>query len=389
MDAQATAPFLRFFRDLKDPRRHNVRHRFDDILSIAILAVLCRADDWDEVVCWANAPDNLAFLRCVLALPNGVPCPDTFRRVFARIDPLAFERCFVAWSAALAVNLKGQVVNVDGKTLRRSFAHAWDRQMVHLVSAWAAGNQLVLGQLAVEGKGNEITAIPRLLDLLNLAGATVTVDAIGCQRQVAAKVLERGADYVLAVKDNQPTLHGKVKALLDEAILDRFAGMRHGYHEQTNGGHGRIETRRVWVTDEVRWLGKGLLALWPGLARGSLAVVESVREVIGSGKPPSVERRYYISSRRDGVGEAAAAAMAEAIRGHWGVENGLHWQLDVTFGEDDSRLRAGDGAENFSRVRRIVLNLLKQAPGKRGQSVKCKRLRCSQDRAYLLAVLSQ
>ena len=215
--------------------------------------------------------------------------------------------------------------------LRGSFAHAWDRQTIHLVSAFAADNQLVLGQLAVDSKSNEITAIPKLLELLGLEGATVTVDAMGCQREVAATIRAKGAHYVLSVKDNQPTLHDKVRALLDEARLDRFDGMSHGYHESIDGGHGRIETRRVWVTDEVHWLGADLLAPWPGLA--SVAVVESTRDVAGG--TSSVERRYFISS----LSGVDAAAIAGAIRAHWGVENGLHWHLDVTFGEDERRIR--------------------------------------------------
>ena len=379
MDAQATPLFLRFFEDLKDPRRHNVRHVFTDILTIAILAVLCRSDDWEEVVCWAEAEEQ--FLKSFLALPNGIPCADTFARVFSRIDPEAFEACFVAWTSALAASLKGQVVSIDGKSLRRSFERSWDKQMIHLVSAWAGENHLVLGQRAVDSKGNEITAIPKLLELLNLAGATVSIDAIGCQRQIAAAIVEKKADYVLAVKENQPTLHAKVKLLLDEAVLEKFKDMSHGYCEETCGGHGRIETRRVWVTDEVQWLGEELLDQWPGLA--SVAVVEARRQVPG-GKS-SVERRYYISSRKG----TDAAAMAKVIRGHWGVENRLHWQLDVSFGEDDSRLRKGKGAENFSRLRRVVLNLLRKIPAEKRQSIKTRRYRCSIDRKYLLQVLSQ
>ena len=419
MDAQATAPFLRHFRDLEDPRRHNVRHVFTDILTIAILAVLCTADDWDDVVVWARARHD--WLRTILALPNGIPSADTFARVFARLDPAAFERCFMAWTADLAramhgggggggasanasasanaganagagaganagagagagANAGANVVAVDGKTLRGSFAHAWDRQQaIHLVSAFAADNRLLLGQLAVADKSNEITAIPKLLELLSINGATVTIDAMGCQRGVAATIRDRGAHYVLSLKENQPTLHAKVRALLDEAILERFVGVSHGYAEDTCGGHGRVETRRVWVTDEVHWLGDDLLALWRDLA--SVAVVESTRDVAGSGEPPSVERRYFISSRA-GVD---AAAMAGAIRAHWGVENGVHWHLDVTFGEDASRLRDGHGAENFSRLRRLSLNLLRRAPGK--GSLKGKRFRCSLDQAYLLDVL--
>lgn len=376
MDATATAPFLRFFRDLKDPRRHNVRHVFTDLLTIAILAVLCRADDWDEVVVWAKA--RVQWLKGFLSLPNGIACPDTFRRLFARIDPAGFERCFIAWTSELARSLGGQTVNIDGKSLRHSFRHAWDKRMIHLVSAWAAENQLVLGQLAIDDKGNEITAIPALLDLLSLKGATVTIDAMGCQREIAAKVTQKQAHYVLAVKDNQPTLHGKVKHLLDEAMLEKFATMSHGHATETGGGHGRIETRDVWVSDEVKWLGKQLLEQWPRLS--SIAVVESTREVSGR---VSRERRYYISSRPG----TDAAEMARIIRSHWGVENRLHWQLDMTFDEDQSRVRKDHGAENLSRLRRLALNLLKRASGK--GSLKNKRFRCSLDPDYLMTVLSQ
>jgi predicted transposase YbfD/YdcC len=384
MDAQATAVFLRFFLDLKDPRRHNVRHVFTDLLTIAILAVLCKSDDWTEVVEWATA--NRPWLATFLTLPKGIPSADTFRRLFARIDPAGFERCFVNWTRALARACEGRLIALDGKALRHSFAHAWDRQAVHLVSAWCVQNQLVLGQLAVDSKGNEITVLPALLDLLNLHGATiVTIDAMGCQREIAQKIVENGGDYVLAVKDNQPTLHQKVKGLLDEAILDGFGQTRHDRVEQGDDGHGRIESRTLWVTDEVNWLGTDLLALWPGLA--SVAVVESVRQDLGdlTGKV-TTERRYFISSLK-GCKPGSARRMAQAVRGHWGVENQLHWQLDMSFGEDDSRLRVGHGAQNFSRLRRIVLNKLKSDPRK--VSLKVKRYRCSIDRDYLLERLRQ
>jgi predicted transposase YbfD/YdcC len=402
MDATATAPFLRHFDDLKDPRRHNVRHVFTDILTIAILAVICTADDWDDVVVWAKARHD--WLKTFLALPKGIPSPDTFARVFARLDPDAFERCFIAWTGDLARAMGGgngdggkgdgnDVVAIDGKTLRRSFGHAWERQTIHLVSAWAADHQLVLGQLAVDDKSNEITAIPKLLDLLSLTGSTVTIDAMGCQREIAGKIREKKAHYVLPVKENQPTLHDRVRKLLDEARLEKFAGVSHGYFEETGAGHGRIETRRVWVSDEVKWLGEELLGQWPDLS--SIAMVESIREVpaaagkrdvsaaTATAKARTIERRYFISSHA-GVD---AAAMARRVRGHWGVENRLHWQLDMTFGEDASRIHKDHGAQNVSRLRRLALNLLKRAPGK--GSLKGKRFRCSLDQAYLLSVLSQ
>jgi len=256
MDATATAPFLRHFRDLPDPRRHNVRHVLADILTIAILAVLCTADDWDDVVLWARARQD--WLKTFLSLPKGIPSRDTFARVFARLDPDAFERCFIAWTSDLAKAMDGgnggggDVVAIDGKTLRRSFGHAWDRQTIHLVSAWASDQQLVLGQLAVDDKSNEITAIPKLLDLLSIKGATVTIDAMGCQREIAGNIREKAVHYLLSVKENQPTLHERVRKLLDEARLEKFAGMSHGYFEQTSAGHGRIETRKVWVSDELK-----------------------------------------------------------------------------------------------------------------------------------------
>jgi predicted transposase YbfD/YdcC len=385
MDAQATAVFFGFFADLPDPRRHNVRHLFADILSIAILAVMSRSNDWSEVVLYARMREP--WLATFLSLPNGIPCEDTFRRVFARINPDAFERCFIRWTAALAEAggeaPEGRLIPFDGKTMRRSFQHAWDKQGLHLVSAWCEHNEMVLGQLAVEEKSNEITAIPKLLAMLNIKKAVVTIDAMGCQREIAGQIKSQGGDYVLALKDNQPALHEKVRNLLDEAALDGFAGMSHGCDEQTNKGHGRIEKRKTWVTDEVKWLRPELLALWPGLT--SVALVESTRQDLGdmTGKV-SVERRYYISSLKG----ADAGKMAKAIRGHWGVENKLHWRLDMTFREDESRLRKDHSAENFSRLRRIAMNQLRKQPDKK-ISLKGQRYLCSLDPDYLLKRLQQ
>jgi predicted transposase YbfD/YdcC len=385
MDAQATAVFFGFFADLPDPRRHNVRHLFTDILSIAILAVMSRANDWSEIVLYAQIRE--AWLATFLTLPKGIPCEDTFRRVFARIDPDAFERCFIRWTTALAEAgaqaPEGKLINLDGKTMRRSFQHAWDKQGLHLVSAWCQHNQVVLGQLAVEQKSNEITAIPKLLAMLNIKKAVVTIDAMGCQREIAGQIKSQGGDYVLAVKDNQPALHEKVRRLLDEAALDGFAGMSHGYDERANKGHGRLEKREVWVTDEVKWLGPELLALWPGLA--SVARVESTRKDLGdlTGKV-SIERRYYIASLKG----TDAGKMAAAIRGHWGVENKLHWRLDMAFREDESRLRKDHSAENFSRLRRIAMNQLRKTPDGK-ISLKGQRYLCSLDPDYLLKRLQQ
>ena len=353
MEAQANQSLLRFFRGLVDPRAANAWHPLTDILSIAIMAVLCGCDGWEMVEAWGCG--NLDWLKTFLELPHGVPSHDTFDRVFAMLDPLEFERCFNNWTAVLVKERADLFIAVDGKTLRRSWKHAWSKTPVHMVSAFATANQVVLGQVATDAKSNEITAIPRLLSMLNLSGATVTIDAMGCQREIAAQIIGQKAHYLLAVKENQPTLHQKVKTLLDEAILSGFAGMSHDHDEQTDNGHGRIERRRVWVTDEVKWLGADLLALWPGLA--SLVAVESTRQDLGdlSGKV-SVERRYFIASHQGTDAKLAATA----IRGHWGIENALHWRLDVSMNEDQCRLRVEHGAENFSRLRRIALNQIKR-----------------------------
>jgi predicted transposase YbfD/YdcC len=384
MDGQATGGTLRFFRDMPDPRAHNVVHKLHDILVIAICAVICGADGWAEVEVFGNS--KLAWFRTFLDLPGGVPSHDTFGRVFARLDPDAFERRFANWVAALSAGGGGgggggKLVAIDGKAIRRSFEHAWDASgMAHLVSAFVDANRMVFAQVAVADKSNELDAIPRLLSLLDLAGATVTLDALGCQRAVAAQVVDCGGNYVLAVKDNQPTLHAKVRALLDEAILDDFAGMAHDACDDTCGGHGRVETRRAWVTPEVHWLGRDLLDAWPGLS--CVAAVECTREVAGGGTT-STERRYFIASLKS----PTARAVADAVRGHWAVENKLHWQLDVSFREDERRIRAGHGAENYSRLCRLALNLLK-----RDTSVKIgvhgKRLKAGWDEHYLLRLLT-
>jgi predicted transposase YbfD/YdcC len=380
MDGQATGGILRFFGELPDPRAHNVIHKLHDILVIAICAVICGADGWVEVEEFGRS--KRSWFATFLDLPGGVPSHDTFGRLFAHLDPDSFERCFVAWTAALPAAAGGaKLVAIDGKSIRRSFEHAWDKSgMAHLVSAFVDTNHLVFGQIAVADKSNEIDAIPRLLRLLDLGGATVTIDAMGCQTEIARQIREAEGDYVLVVKDNQPTLHQRVSALLDEAILDGFEGMRHDTFQSTDGGHGRVEQRRVWVTDEVGWLGEELLAHWPGLA--SVAAVECRREDLSDGKT-STERRYFISSRKT----LDAKAMAEAVRGHWSVENKLHWQLDVSFNEDQRRIRKHHGAENFSRLCRLALNLIK-----RDKSVKIgvhgKRLKAGWDEPYLLRLLT-
>jgi predicted transposase YbfD/YdcC len=378
----ATDTIQEHFADLPDPRRaQGKRHRLSDMIVVAVCAVICCADSWADVADFGNAKRK--WFETFLDLPHGIPCCDTFERVFARLDPDAFERCFMNWTQALAGSSRGKLVAIDGKKIRRSFAHAWDHSTAtHLVSAFVHENATVLGQLSVDCKENEIVAIPKLLELLDLIGATVTIDAMGCQTEIARKIVQNGGDYVLAVKENQPALHDALRRNLDEMILEKFAGVRHGFVQSVDGDHGRIETRRVWVTDQLdEWLDESQRSRWTGLR--SVAVVQAVREVPASGSSgTAVERRYFISSRAG----TDASGIAEAIRGHWSVENQLHWVLDVSFAEDQSRQRKDHSAENFSRLRRIALNLLRRETSKK-RGIKGKRLNAAWDHDYLLKLV--
>jgi predicted transposase YbfD/YdcC len=381
MDGSAATGPLRFFFDLPDPRAKNVRHRLIDILIIAICAVICDADGWEDFEDFARAKQS--WFKTFLDLQHGVPSADTFRRVFSRLDPLAFERCFVNWMSSVVKLSAGKLVAIDGKSIRRSFEHGWDKSgMAHLVSLFVQNNGQVFSQLKTEGKGRELSGILQLLGMLDLNGAIVTLDALGCQKEVCQIILDRGGDYLLCVKENQPTLHDSLVRNLDEMILEKFKAVDHDYDESTDADHGRIETRRVWVTaDRIDdWL--KVAGDWPGLK--SVAVVEAVRDVPLAGK--SVERRYYISS----VAKPTAGLMGGAIRGHWGVENGLHHVLDVSFHEDDSRIRKDHAPENVSRLRRIALNLLKDK-GKRftkRASVRGQRKIAGWDHQFLLNLIA-
>jgi predicted transposase YbfD/YdcC len=378
MDAQVTGEFLRVFGDLEDPRRANRRYLLCDIILLAIAAVMCGNEGWEEIEEWTDG--MFEHLEPLLVQPrHGTPSADTFRRVFARLSPEGFERCFVAWTQALRPSSQGQFIALDGKALRGSFADGWKRTPLHMVSAYACDHRLILGQLKVESKENEIVAIPRLLGMLHLRQTTVTIDAMGCQKEIARQIVAAKGQYVLALKENQPALHGQVKALLDEAILENFQGLRHDYCEVTEGDHGRIETRKAWVCDDLRWVKAA--ADWPGLRQ--VAVVESRREIKGQ---VSTERRYYIASHRT----LDAQRTAQAIRHHWGIENQVHWVLDVVFNEDQSRIRRENGPENFSRLRRMVLNKLRayQDPDGKKRSLRMKRKMCSWRFDHFLEVLT-
>jgi len=345
-------------------------------VTVALCAVVCGADSWVEVERFGRAKE--AWLRSFLDLPNGIPAHDTFGRVFAALDPAAFEAAFLGWVRALAAATAGEVVAVDGKTLRRSHDRAAGKDALHLVSAWAAANRLVLGQVATGDKSNEITAIPALLAALALDGCVVTIDAMGCQAAIARQIVAQGADYVLALKDNQPTLHELVRHHFAVVAADGPAGLAHHAHAALDKGHGRLEVRRCWATDDpavLAWLDPE--RSWPGL-RSVAAVAGERRTAAGT----ATEVRYYLSSL-----PADAARIAAAVRSHWGIENGLHWALDVAFREDDCRVRAGHAAENLAVLRRIALNLLRrERTAKVG--LKARRLMAGWDEAYLLKVLA-
>jgi predicted transposase YbfD/YdcC len=365
------------FGGLEDPRMARTRrHELLDIVTIALCAVICGADSWVEVEAWGAT--KLDWLRGFLALPNGIPSHDTFGRVFARLDPERFEACFVAWARGVASLAGGETVAVDGKTLRRSHDRAAGRAAIHMVSAWAAANRLVLGQVKVDEKSNEITAIPALLELLLIEGCIVTIDAMGCQTAIAAKVVERKADYVLALKENQGRLHGDVAGLFARARASGFRDLPHDHARSVDKGHGRVETRACWVVSDpesLAWLDPS--GAWAKL--GCVAMVEDTRRI---GDTHETEARYFLSSL-----PGDAAALAAAVRAHWGIENSLHWVLDVAFREDDCRVRAGHAAENLAVLRHLALNLLRRETSAK-VGVHAKRLKAAWDTDYLLKVLN-
>lgn len=379
MEAQATEEILRYFRDVPDPRAANAWHPLPDVMTIAILAVFCGARGWADVEFWAH--NHKDWLAGFLKLPHGIPTHDTYDRIFAAIDPDAFERCFMSWSATLVASGK-QLIAIDGKTLRHSFEHGWSRTPIHMVSAFVTGNQLVLGQLKVDSKANEIVAIPKLLELLDLRGATVTIDAMGCQTSIARQIIDQRGHYVLAVKANQPTLHEQIVSTFAEARLEKFRGWTHDHVQSVESGHGRIETRRLWVTTDIDHL--SMAKDWPGLR--CIVMVESTRKLRDT---TTTETRYFIASCK----KLDAAFMARAIRGHWQIENGLHHVLDVSMDEDACRLRKRHGAQNFSRLRRIALNKLRPIVirNDRGTdmkaSLRAKQKICGWNRNFLLSAL--
>jgi predicted transposase YbfD/YdcC len=358
---------LKYFAELRDPRvERNREHLLQEILLIAIAAVLSGAESWNDIAAYGE--DKLEWLQTFLTLPSNIPSHDTFNRVFAALDPEEMEKGFAAWVSSIAKLTAGEVVAIDGKALCGT-REAGKKQLVHMVSAWAEGNGLVLGQRKVDEKSNEITAIPKLLAALELTGTVVTIDAMGCQREIARQIIAKKADYVLAVKDNQ--------GLLAEQVRDSFLLLESdAVAENVDCGHGRVEQRKCSVIADLSLIEKA--SEWASLQ--GLVRIESERYHKVSGK---IEReiRYYITSLRPD-----AARLNSVVRQHWGIENKLHWVLDVGFGEDLDRNRAGHTAQNFSILNRIALNLLKQdKTSKRG--IKGKRLKAAWNHPYLLKLL--
>jgi len=376
VEALSAKPRLRLLLDhfakIKDTRQcWKVAYPLREVLFLVVCGTIASGDDYEDIVDWGKA--HLSFLRGFAEFHFGIPCADWLRCVMNRIDPELFRDCFTSWVAECWPDQFG-LVAIDGKTSRRSHNRRTGQKALHLVSAFATTSRLVLGQEAVVEKSNEITAIPALVERLDLKGALVSIDAMGCNPTIAQSILDAGADYLLAVKDNQPTLHADIESYFETAPSNEVAKV-----ETMDKEHGRFEVRNHTVSHKVDWYATE--RSYPGAPRfPKLTTIAMVESCIERGDKIETERRSYISSRA-----LSAAAFAAAARGHWAIENNLHWVLDVTFGEDLSRLRVGHGAKNMAVVRHFALNLVRQVADKR--SIKRRRKRASWDPQYLLEIL--
>lgn len=363
----------KYFEALPDPRiKRKQLHDFQDVIMLVLCGVIAGCDEWTTIEEYAKT--KIDFLKTFLKLPNGIPSHDTFGDIFAKIDPLQFEECFLAWTLGVCTLSPGEIVSIDGKQLRGSYDKHNKKAAIHMVSAWANQNRLVLGQVKVDDKSNEITAIPQLIRVLVLKGCIVTIDAMGCQTNIAKLIVEAEADYVLALKANQGTLHQQVQDSFERETST------HTYTE-LNADHGRVEKRAYSVLTDLKWVEN--VEAWAGLQ--TLIRVQSEVFQKLSQKATS-ETRYYISSIQVIAKELDSRRLAQAIRGHWGIEVSLHWSLDVSFNEDHSRVRTGYSDQNLSAVRKIALNLLR-ADETVKKGIKTKRMKAGWDNAYLRSIL--
>jgi len=382
MQTHPKLSLIEHFKDLADPRIDRTKeHDLIDVLIIAVCCLLCAGESFNDMEDFGKAKEE--WFKGFLKLRHGIPSHDTFNRVFQALDPKQFLECFLRWTQSLREAIPQEVVALDGKALRRAMNKSQTPRYV--VSAWAESNGLVLGQLKVDEKSNEITAVPELLRVLELAGCIVTVDAMGCQKKIAKEIIEADADYVLALKGNQEKVHQEVKSFLDASLEQQKQQRPKGALvpkeaaalkscETLEKDHGRIETRRYYQSDYLDWFADK--DQWEGLR--SVGMVESIRQIDGKS---TLERRYYLSSL-----PVEVETFGRAVRGHWGVENKLHWVMDVCFREDQSRARQGYAAENLATLRRLALNLLKREKTKR-RGIRGKQLNASWDHPYLLRLL--
>lgn len=369
----SSSSLLKHFESLEDPRtEYLITHQLVDIIALTICAVICGAQGWEDIEAYGHSKQE--WLKTFLALPNGIPSHDTISRIFARLDPSQLQECFVSWVREVAHLSAGEVIAIDGKSVRRSYDQGKGKGAIHMVSAWANENRLVLGQVKVADKSNEITAIPKLLNILDIAGCIVTIDAMGAQKAIAQQIVEQDADYVLSLKGNQGNLHQDVQQLFEWATQSAFNEIEHEVCKTMDKGHGRLEKRRYTLLSNVEHLIDA--HQWVGLRR--IGMVESVRRV--GDEPATTERRYYLTSLDGGV-----ERFAQAVRGHWSIENNLHWSLDVVFGEDSSRIRTDHAPENMTLIRKIALNLLSKETSK--GSKKRKRLKAGWDNDFLIQIL--
>jgi len=337
--------------------------------------VICGADTWVDIESYGRS--KYEWLKKILELPNGIPSHDTIARVFSRLKPEQFQKCFLSWIQSISCFNPGEIIAIDGKTLRHSYDRGGAKKAIHMVSAWATSQRLVLGQVKVDKKSNEITAIPALLKVLELNGSIVTIDAMGCQRSIVKSIVELGGDYVITLKNNQPSLYARVEELFKQAMRNKYYGFTHtAYSTKKESNHGRLEIRHHLMLSNIKEL-VDPENKWENLQ--SIGMIESVRIVKGK---TTIETRYYISSLPNN-----AQRFGESVRSHWGIENSLHWVLDVGFREDDCRIRKDNAPQNFAILRHISLNLLNQEKTSK-TGAKNKRLRAGWDDDYLTKILA-